>query len=111
VDVRPIRKRRWSAAEKLTILREGLEPGVIATQVMRRYGISSSLFYTWRKQALAAAPAGFVPVRIEDPARLAPPVPGRCGQIEITLPDGTHVRIEGDTEARTIAAAVKAARG
>ena len=47
-EVRPIRKRVWTPAEKLTILQEGMAPGAVPADVMRRYGISSSLYYTWR---------------------------------------------------------------
>ena len=57
-EVGPIRKRVWTLAEKLTILQEGMAPGAVPADVMRRYGISSSLYYTWRKQALSGAAAG-----------------------------------------------------
>ena len=63
-SARPERRRRWASAQKLRIVQETLEPGAVATLVARRYGISTGLLYTWRKQALAGALAGFLPIRI-----------------------------------------------
>lgn len=33
-------------------------------EIMRRHGISSSVFYTWRKQAWTAVSTGFMPVQM-----------------------------------------------
>jgi transposase len=105
-EVRPIRKRVWTSAEKLTILQEGMAPGAIPADVIRRYGISSSLYYTWRKQALTAAPAGFAAVQIAVPAGNPPPPP--ANRIEIETPSGTRVRIEGAVDPRVLGAVLKA---
>jgi transposase-like protein len=45
------RRRRWSEDEKAAIVAEILVPGVSVRDVMDRHGLSSSLIYTWRKQA------------------------------------------------------------
>jgi transposase len=47
----PERHRRWSDAQKIKIVGETLVPGVRVSEVMARYNVSSSLVYTWRKQA------------------------------------------------------------
>jgi transposase len=47
----PERHRRWSGAQKIKIVGETLVPGVKVSDVMARYNVSSSLVYTWRKQA------------------------------------------------------------
>jgi transposase len=47
----PERHRRWSDAQKIKIVGETLVPGVKVSEVMARYNVSSSLVYTWRKQA------------------------------------------------------------
>ena len=104
-EVRPVRKRVWTPAEKLTILQEGMAAGAVPADVMRRYGISSSLYYTWRKQALSAAPAGFAAVQIAAP-RENPPAP--TNRIEIETPRGTRVRIEGAVDPRVLGAVLKA---
>jgi Transposase len=64
LEMRRVRKRVWTMEEKLAILREGMAPGAVRADVMRRYGISSSLFYTWRKQELTVPPAGFAAVQM-----------------------------------------------
>ncbi len=55
VRVRSERRRRWSSKDKLAIVRETLAPGSVAQVVADRYGISTGLIYTWRKQMLKAA--------------------------------------------------------
>ncbi|MEQ1756019.1 MAG: transposase [Micropepsaceae bacterium] len=108
VEVRPIRKRTWMPAEKLSIVREGLQRGAVAADIMRHHGISSSVFYTWRKQVLAAAPAGFMPVRVAEPPPTQDRAPQVASRIEIITPGGTTLRIEGAVDARTLGAVLKA---
>ena len=48
-------KRKWSAAEKLRIVLEGLNPSVSVSELCRREGISANLFYLWKKQLLSSA--------------------------------------------------------
>ena len=88
---------------------ESLIPGVSPTAVARRYGISSGLLYTWRKALLKAQPglaAGFARVEVIDPDRPAPvlpaPVPQAAELIEITLPDGTMLRLPARIDPRTL---------
>ena len=52
VVVQVERRRRWSDATKLAILKETVEPGVIVSAVARRHGIHTGQLYTWRKQLL-----------------------------------------------------------
>ena len=93
-------RRRWSIEQKQAIAAESLIPGVSPTAVARRYGISSGLLYTWRKALRAAQPglaAGFVRVEVMDHAHPASALPAPAPQvtelIEITLPDGTMLRV------------------
>jgi transposase len=94
-------RRRWSTEQKQAIAAESLIPGVSPTAVARRYGISSGLLYTWRKALLKAQPglaAGFARVEVIDHARpaaavLPAPAPQAAELIEITLPDGTMLRV------------------
>ena len=108
VRVRAIRRRNWSAEDKLRIVRETLEPGAVATAVADRHGISTGLLFTWRKQMLATAMAGFVPVGVVPEAQrpeaqrpeppspaAAPAAPEAPGTIEIGLPSGATVRVSG----------------
>ena len=119
------RRRRWRAEEKLRIVAETEQPGASFAAVARRHEISRGLLWNWRQQvrrgALAPAPMPvFLPVRITpDPAASVPvlppsPVPAlpspEDSRIEITLPDGTCVRVGADVglvSLRRIMAAVR----
>jgi transposase len=108
--VREVRRRNWSTEDRLRIVRETLEPGVIVQAVADRHGVSTGQLYTWRKQMLATAMAGFVPVEVVPEApRLPPPEvapsPDSCapiGVIQITLSSGASIRITGCADAATL---------
>ena len=106
VRVRTDRRRRWSAAEKLSIVRETLAAGAVAKFVAERHGISTGLLFTWREQMLAAAMRGMVPVAEagpdQTPVLTGPELPAPDGavrpmaaeaMIEVELPSGARVRI------------------
>ena len=64
------RRRRWSEDEKLRIVAESFSGPRLVSATARRYGISPSLLYTWRRAfraerigAEGSAP-GFVPAMI-----------------------------------------------
>ena len=97
-------RRRWSVEEKLRIVAETHEPGATVGAVAARHDIYPSLLRTWRRHVrdghLAAVQAQhFVPVRLTNPASLAPgPAPAvnnalATDTIEIVLPDGSRVRV------------------
>lgn len=45
------RRRRWSVAEKLEMVEECDLPGMSVSYVARKYGISPSMLFTWRRLA------------------------------------------------------------
>jgi transposase len=55
VDVIPAaregRRRRFSAEEKRKIVEEAVAPGQSVSAVSRRYGISPSMLFRWRRLA------------------------------------------------------------
>ena len=69
------RRRRWSASEKVAMVRETHEPGMTVSLVARRHGINPNQLFHWRKLerigALTAVGAGeaVVPVADLDAAR------------------------------------------
>ena len=69
------RRQRWSAAEKLAMVRETYEPGMTVSLVARRHGINPNQLFHWRKLerigALTAVEAGetVVPIAELDAAR------------------------------------------
>jgi transposase len=117
VRARPERRRRWSSAAKLAIVRETLAAGATAQLVADRHGIGTGLIYTWRKQMLRAAMAGFAAVEIKPdvPAALpgpvqdtvapAPSLPPAVASsssmfsgIEVELPSGVRLRFGSDVD-------------
>jgi transposase len=66
----PERHRRFSDEQKIAILGESFLSGVRVREVMDRYGLASSVIYTWRKQARAGHFGGgmFTPVAVVDTA-------------------------------------------
>ena len=101
VVIRSERRRRWSDEAKLRIVQETLVPGTITSLVARRHGIGTGQLYTWRKQMLAGAMAGFMPVEICAPSLSAPeerPPALRTGLVEIVMPSGVRVTIEPGIE-------------
>jgi transposase len=43
--------RRFTAEQKLSILKEAEQPGVTISEVCRRHGLAPSVFYRWRAVA------------------------------------------------------------
>lgn len=100
VQVRPVRRRNWPDEDKLRMVRETLQPGAVVQAVADRYGVGSGQLYTWRKEMLAAAVSGFVPVAVTpEVPRVAAPLREVAaetpGVIEIALPSGVTVRASG----------------
>ncbi len=46
-------RRRWSLEQKRQIVAESLGPGLMPTEVARKYAISSGQLYTWRRELLS----------------------------------------------------------
>ena len=123
------RRRRWSAAEKLRIVAETEQPGAGIAGIARRYEISRGLLWNWRslvrRGVLRPEPqAVFVPVqviseplngdrmnRVEPPAVTGPNAAAADDKIEITLPDGTCIRIGHDVSLVTLRRVVTVLRG
>ncbi len=83
------------------MVRETLEPGAVVQVVADRNGVSTGQLYTWRKEMLAAAVSGFVPVAVTPEApRIEGPRPVQeaatePGVMEIVLASGVVVRTSG----------------
>jgi transposase len=100
------RRRRWSWDQKRAIVQESLAPHASAAAIARRHGIGTGQLYTWRRQLLKRQLADTprfarVEVAVEPPRLTGPiagPVTGTAGTIEITLADGTLVRVNTDVD-------------
>ncbi|WP_272877239.1 IS66-like element accessory protein TnpA [Neoroseomonas eburnea] len=109
VRVRAVRRRAWSTEDRLRIVRETLEPGAVVQTVADRHGVSTGQLYTWRKQMLATAMAGFAPVEVmpEPPPALPAPslasaVVETTGSLEIVMPSGASIRVTGAVDVITL---------
>ena len=49
------KRKRWSSAEKLRIVLEGMEPGVEVSDLCRREGLNPTMYYQWKRTLLGAA--------------------------------------------------------
>jgi transposase len=97
------RRRRWSWEQKRAIVEESLSPHASAAAIARRHGIGTGQLYTWRRQLLKrqlAGPPRFARVEVAvEPPRLTGPIASSvAGTIEITLADGTSVRVSAEVD-------------
>ncbi len=115
------RRRRWRLEEKLRIVAEVERPGALFADVARRHEVSRGLLWNWRGQVrrgeLVPEPTPtFLPMRITaDPAVSRPaPIQGaaaaEAARVEITLPDGTCIRVGADVGLATLRRVMTAVR-
>ena len=114
------RRRRWRLDEKLRIVAETELPGTGIAEIARRYEISRGLLWNWRSQVRRGVlrpevPAVFLPVQtiseppdghgmkhVEPGSVSGPDAAASNGKIEITLPDGTLLKIGHDIGVATL---------
>jgi transposase len=114
------RRRRWSLEQKQAIVAESVAPRASPTVIARKYGLNTGQLYTWRRQMLrrvpAVAPAGFARIDVvEEPVRpMVPTTTGhaaRSGLIEVVLPGGASVRVDGCVDEHALRRVLAALRG
>jgi transposase len=49
------KRRKWTGAEKLRIVMEGVQANVDVAELCRREGINPTQYYGWKKQLLSSA--------------------------------------------------------
>ena len=115
-------RRSWSADQKRRIVVEAMQPGVTPTEVIHRWDLTSSLFYTWRRQVmsgeLGAVPTpqpAFAQVAMTGDAPAEPPVPDgpdrAPARMEVVLPCGTTLRLDEDVGADALRWVLAVLRG
>ena len=116
------RRRRWSLEEKLRIVAESREPGASVRAVAARHDVYPNLLSTWRNlecrgRLAVASPARFVPVRLVETAlptaAIPPPAANQAvaDAVEITLPDGSRLRVGNDVSLATLRRVMTVLRG
>jgi transposase len=115
----PGRRRKWSDDDKARIVSEAAQPGVVVSEIARRWQVTPQQVFDWRRQmrrALAAtatsAEPAFVPmIGMEHVARSDPAAPAcRSGpRIEVRLA-GAELRIAPGTDAASLTMVLRAIR-
>jgi transposase len=111
----PERRRRWSEDERRQVLTAAFAPGAIVADISRRYEISTSLIYKWRRQGLAReSGAMFAPAMVVDepasvvdePTSAAP----EAVAITVEFTGGARVRISATAPAILVTTTLRALR-
>src|SRR5687768_14066988 len=97
----PERRRRWSDEQRREIIAASLAPGAVLRDVARRFDVSPSLIYRWRREARAAE--GFVLVAASEPVPAAGPP-----AVELEIAGNARLRIPASTPPALAAAIVGA---
>jgi transposase len=120
------RRRRWRAEDKLRIVAELEQPGACFAEVARRHDVSRGLLWNWRRQVRGGTLRShtdlqFLPVQVMGDAPAPEPTPSSRSSshrqqavadaaIEITLLDGTTLRVGrnvGTTALRRVLGALR----
>jgi len=118
----PERRRRWSADQKLQIVREASAPGASVADVARRYDISRQQLYQWRAalraeglKRLESGVAGFLQVEVSTSMEGAEaPIAAGAGSgchIEIVLPGRRTIRVPCSLPTGEIRRLIRAVEG
>ena len=108
VDVVATTRRRWSAAERRTILAEADADGAVVSEVARRHGVSASLLFRWRRlrkeaKATRRSEPAFVPLALPAPTTITRNETATAsarddGKIEIVLGGDRRVIVGKDVD-------------
>jgi transposase len=113
------RRRRWSDDEKARITEESFAPGAKISEVARKFGVSRSLIFAWRRETrvdglgvpvvprlipVHVAPSASSSVMMQEAAAQTPPHAVRSagrktGLIEIDLGGGRRIRVDANVDA------------
>jgi transposase len=121
VITRGERRRSWTLEQKREIVAESLGSELTPSEVARKYAIGTGQLYTWRRELLPAPterirrparfaqvelaptrPAGQLPAEQAAPPVTIPQSPRPVGMIEIVLPGGILVRVDGQVDDRAL---------
>ena len=127
VITRVERRRKWSDAEKASVLAETDAPGTNVAAIARKHGIARSVVYNWRSarraQAITAIPGAgpvdFIPIGVvgeghgvTSPEPLSVPAPTSSadpgGMIEVELANGARLRVDGQVNERALCRVLRA---
>lgn len=115
----PGRRRKWTDDDKAQIVVEAAQPGVVVSEIARRWQVTPQQVFDWRRQArkalaatLASAEPAFVPIVpagqgvMSDPAA---PSSRSMPRIEVRLA-GAELRVAPGTDAALLTMVLRAIR-
>jgi transposase len=128
-------RRRWSSDDKARIVRESLKSDAVVSEVAKRYGLTRSQLYDWRRKARAATGKGampgdqtqtrpkrnrsksgavgvlpaFAPVIMATPAMPSRPTASEASLVEIAIGD-VSMRVRGVVDVESLVAVLNAVR-
>lgn len=115
----PGRRRTWSDDDKARIVAEAAQPGVVVSEIARRWQVTPQQVFDWRRQARRALAATMAPaepafVAIVPMAQLpaSDPAAPACrpgARIEVRLA-GAELRVAPGTDAALLAMVLRAIR-
>lgn len=115
----PGRRRRWPDDDKARIVAEAAQPGVVVSEVARRWQVTPQQVFAWRRQArkalaatIASAEPAFVPIVPAEHAAMSDPAApsSRSGaRIEVRLA-GAELRIAPGTDVALLTMVLRAIR-
>ncbi|WP_428492520.1 IS66-like element accessory protein TnpA [Rhodopila sp.] len=120
------RRRRWRAEDKLRIVAELEQPGTCFAEVARRHEVSRGLLWNWRRQVRGGTLRSdtdlqFLPIQVMSDAAAPEPTPSSRpsyrqqavadAAIEITLLDGTTLRVGRNVGTSALRRVLGALRG
>ena len=115
----PGRRRKWSDDDKARIVAEAAQPGVVVSEIARRWQVSPQQVFDWRRQARKALAAtmvpaepAFVPIVPTGPVVMSDPAAPSCrlgARIEVRLA-GAELRIAPGTDAALLTMVLRAIR-
>jgi transposase len=104
--VSQVKRRRWSLAEKRSIVEQVLQSGARVAEIARQHGINDNLIFNWRKLYLAGRlgevnlqSGHLLPVKVAEEGRAAPALASDSGTISIKF-GKARIRIEGRANPR-----------
>jgi transposase len=108
----PERRRSWPNGLRAEILAEAFRPGAVVSEVARRYDVSTSRIYTWRKELMEAGLApNFVEAIVTPSSPIVDDVATVSGiGISVDMPCGARVRISSGASAELVTATLRALR-
>ena len=100
-----VRRKVWPEALKREIVAATSVPGASVSVIARRYNVNTNLVFSWRRQftrPLHMPDAGFLPVVVQPEAQPGAPPSQVADTIEIELPRGYRLRVNGTTKASAL---------